>query len=409
MNIKNIPNYISYVNNELHIYKINYKKIINNNDTPIDCILLDRIRDNVELLKKKIKEKKAPIKIYYSIKASYLQEILHLIKKVCDGISVFSTLELFLARNSGFKNNQIIFNGVGRIEKEFNQYSLKNMKVIVESYNEFKIIKNLNEKRNLNINIGLRLSPKNIIQVKKINKKYISLGFGLKEAEKLISKNLNNSSRVSGLGFHIFSNKTNFNDYTAFLKKIKTFLQFLYKKYNFKIQYLDLGGGFASRMLFESDEKIKNNFVKIIDFIKKNFDEDLTFFLELGRFIVSDSSIILSKIVNKKRNYNFLDINTNYLIPAPGYSFFILPCKRSFNKKNLQNIFLDRMGVQISKDNKFNYNEGDYVAVLNTGAYTNVMKEQFVFYNPIKIYIKNKKILKKQRRLTNLEILKYHG
>ncbi|MDD4352892.1 MAG: hypothetical protein PHN56_00390 [Candidatus Nanoarchaeia archaeon] len=400
----NLPNYLTYKNNEIYIKNINYKKLLSFG-TPVDIIILDRIKDNINVLKNIIKKEKSNLKIYYCLKACYLKKILQTIKTYGDGVAVGSNLELFISKNSNFSNDKIIFNGVGRTKEILMKVLYNKIRLILSSETEFN---NILDSKFKKINVGLRISSKYLGKNLKINAKYSNIGLSLTEAEKIIIKTKNTNININGFSFHIFSNKTNLNDYYFAINKLNNFIKQMIKKYNLKIEYVDFGGGFAPRILFNSEKKLEDNFTKFVHLLNNLFDKNIELILELGRYIVSDSSMILSKIVTENNSWKFINIGTNYLIPALGYNFFIVPCEK--NMKNLhKNIISDTMGTIISKYTGNKLHEKDNILVLNTGAYTNVMKEQFLFKDPIKIYIENNKIIKIKKGITEGEILKYHG
>jgi hypothetical protein len=78
--------------------------------TPVAFVDLDRIADSIRLIRTSC----ARASVAYAVKASYLRPLLNAAREAGAGISVFSELELGLAREAGFAPHEIVYNGVGR-------------------------------------------------------------------------------------------------------------------------------------------------------------------------------------------------------------------------------------------------------------------------------------------------------
>jgi len=407
----NLGDTVFYKKGDLYIGNINYKTLVNKEGSPLVCILLDRIKKNIMTFKSILDIEYPNNKLYYALKASYLRWIVEVVKNLGVGIETISKLELDIATRAGYKPQDIIFNGIGRKSDDLYYAALEGIITNIDSLSELKkLISKKNPEEELEI--GLRIHPdfeKDDNFVKKDSK----LGITYQEANKCISLALKNRLKISGLSFHIFSNKTDSTDYLLAIKNVLDYISKINSKFSVKIKYLDIGGGIAPRMFFENDDKIKKFIRNITNMLKIN-SPDITLIFELGRYIVSDSVIILSKISSLKRKGNklwaILDIGTNYLIPTLGSQFKVIACQKK-TKSCLVSFadgicspagFIDR--TRISK-----IEEGNYVAVLNAGAYTSVMKEEFVFKSPKHVFIENNSIISIVDEMTTREVLKYHG
>ncbi len=408
----NIKKNVFYKKGELFINNICYRELIADRGTPLVCILLDRIKDNITIFKRILDNEYPNNRIYYALKASYLKNVLKTIKETGIGMEVISKLEMEITSRIGYKPKDVIFNGIGRSGEELYGAISRGIITNIDSFSELRKLICVNNLIKKDLKIGFRVHP-DFEKDGNFVKKGSKLGMAYEETEKCIKISLENGIKVSGLSFHIFSNKLDSDDHVAAIKSVLAFMHKMANKFSIKWEYIDLGGGFAPRMFFKNDDKIKK-FIKDISVILKKNPCPTKLIFELGRYVVADSAIILSGVNALKRNngnlWAILDIGTNYLIPAPGSRFKVIPCK--INKGHSMISFADGICSPagfIDKTKISTIKEGDCVAVLNAGAYTSVMKEEFVFRSPCHIFIKNNKIIDFMKETSVQKALKNNG
>ena len=407
----NLSDSIFYRRKKLQIDNIGYEKLINREGTPLVCIMLNRIEKNITILKDILDKEYPNHKLYYALKASYLKQVIETVKNLDVGVEVISELELDIALKANYKFQNTIFNGIGRSGNELYDAILKGITVNIDSVSELKkliSVKSPEEK----LKIGLRIHP-DFKKDGNFVKRESKLGMDYQETNKCVKLALKNCLEISGLSFHIFSNKTDSTDHLLAVKNVLNYIDKINSDFSVKIKYLDIGGGIAPRMFFENNDKIRK-FIRDIAALLKNNHSHLTLMLEPGRYMVSDSTIVLSRINTLKRSGNklwaILDIGTNYLIPALGNQFKVINCREesgdclvSFGGGICSPAdFIDQIKASKVK-------EGDYIAVLNAGAYTSVMKEEFVFKSPKHIFIKDSSVVGIINEIATQDVLKYHG
>jgi diaminopimelate decarboxylase len=198
---------------------------------------------------------------------------------------------------------------------------------------------------------------------------------------------------------------------------LKDFVTGITNEYELDCKYIDIGGGIAPRIIFTNDKESEYFFTRISSIFRKYFSSEVRLIIEPGRYLVSDAVIVLARIKTIKymggKTWAVLDIGTNYLIPAPGCNYKVIPCVESetFSKKTTNVMFVDGIcspAGHIGESN-MDVKEGQVVAVLNCGAYTSVMKEEFVFCTPRHVYIESGKVVKVVKKKTFAEFAKFHG
>lgn len=410
----NISSFLNYKNNKLCIGGIYYDELIKKSQTPLVCISLDRVKDNINILKREFDDLNIKYRIHYAVKASYFKPVLSLMKKEKIGAEVISENELKIATLAGFSGQEIIFNGLGRDGLEIYKSLQRGVVVNINSLSELKKLERLRMPMR-GFKIGLRIHPSfkgdgNFV------KKEGKLGMSYKEIVKSIDCAAKLGLIISGFSYHIFSNQTSILNFSKPLKELSRFISSIKKNKNIiKLEYVDIGGGIAPRMIFKEDQSLQKFIKQIAVTFKNNYSDDVTLLIEPGRYMVSDATVIVSKVKGVKETkvgtWAILDIGTNYLIPALGADFKVLVCKKNKFKESKYTNFVDRIcsPAGFIERTQIKVKEGDMIAVTNCGAYTSVMKEEFVFSSPEHFFMSKGKIVGKIKAASFDSFLKYHG
>ena len=369
-------NHIKLRKNNLCIENISALKLAKKYKTPFYCYSLSQLKSNFYNFNNAFRGIK-PL-ICFSVKSNSNNALLKELKKMGSGADVVSAGELLRAKKAGINSKKIVFSGVGKTEDEIKLAIKKNVLLInVESESEAILINNISKKMYKKTSVGIRLNPN--IDAKTHNK--ISTGrkndkFGLNYNDCInFCKKVNNfrNLKLEGLSVHIGSQITNvkpFNKTLAVLNKViqKT-------KINFK--FIDLGGGMGISYSNKDKELNLKHYAEIVKKFLKNKKAKIIF--EPGRFIVGNTSILISKIIyikkNNNKNFVILDAGMNDLMRPALYDaqHKIIPLRKS-NKKIKGNI--EFVGPICESSDKFlnqksftKIKEGDYVAITNVGAY----------------------------------------
>ena len=369
-------NFIKFKKNNLCVENLVGSVLIKKYKTPFYCYSLSQLKNNFNIFRNAFKSTK-PL-ICFSLKSNSNITLLKELKKMGSGADVVSVGELLKATKAGINAKKIVFSGVGKTEDEIKIAIKKRILLInIESENEADLTNNISKKVSRITSVGIRLNP-NVTG--KTNKKISTGGrndkFGLnyndcinlcKKIKKM--KNL----KLEGISVHIGSQIIDINPFRQVLKIIN---KIIFKtKINFN--FIDLGGGMGISYSDKGKKFNLNKYAKIVNKFAK--DKNTKIIFEPGRFIVGNTSILISKVIyiKKGNNKNFiiLDAGMNNLMrPALyGANHKIVPLKKN-NKRFSKNIefvgpicessdtFLKQKGFSKVK-------EGDCVAITDVGAY----------------------------------------
>jgi diaminopimelate decarboxylase len=356
---------------------------------------------------------KGDVKIAYSVKANFNPSVIKTFMK--DGITfdLTSLGELyFIKRLNGIPEN-VIYTSV---TEELDEYVevLKNgiKRIVVSSYYGF-----INLSKSADI---VQIRPKTMVRINpevgvkaEVSASYKNGKFGVPfnggepdSAYFIVTSIFKNPLLdFEGFHFHLGSQITDFICYNNALEKLNSLINKLKKEIsNFSISTLDIGGGTP---VFYNDpvpspeagvsiymEKLNNLFADHGNF---------TLMIESGRFLVAESSIMASKIVNIKEynDHKIIILDTGYhllldaallkqeypqeVIPYENkndvYEMNVKNNKSSSNKKNIHLVgrLCDTLDVfPISKVSDLSYaNVGNYILFYNIGAYSLVFNMPF--------------------------------
>jgi diaminopimelate decarboxylase len=281
--------------------------------TPLYLIDEDTLHSKVKELYNAYTKFNGPLKIAYSIKANFTPAILRTFIK--DGITfdLTSIGELRFAKYCNVKPANIIYTSVTEEYEEYLEVLQTGVKrVVVSSFNGMTNLARAANKVNIKPLTLIRINPEVGVKAE-VRASYKNGKFGvpingitIDSATKMVKHLIgNNLLRFEGFHFHLGSQITDFSCYTHALDKVDAFITKMKKEYpNFMINTLDIGGGtpvFYNNPV-PSPIQMAENYVNRLNHLIDTHGK-FELMVESGRFLVAESSILISKIVNTKE-YN---------------------------------------------------------------------------------------------------------
>jgi len=335
--------------------------------------------------------------VHYALKANSNPKILKLIEKYGLGADCVSGNEVKRAVECGFKNDKIVFAGVGKSDEEINYALDQNILCFnAESMQELEVLNDLAKKKNKTASIALRINP----NVDAYTHKYITTGleenkFGINPYEfdaviDLIKKLPN--LKLTGLHFHIGSQITDLNPFKKLCQRVNEInTWFLHKGFDLKI--INVGGGLGVNYKEPEKENIVSfeTFFNVFkEFLEVRPNQEVHF--ELGRAIVAQCGSLISRVLYVKKA-----INTNFAILDAGMTELIRPALyQAYHKiENLssagKSLKYDIVGPICESSDCFgkamelpDTQRGDLMAIRTTGAYGEVMASQYNLRDKVK-------------------------
>lgn len=379
-----------YEKDQLHLVqgkqKYNLLSFVEKTGTPIYLYNLPALIERLRFFK----EKTAPAQLHYAMKANSHPEILKAFCKEDVGVDVVSGGEIELALQAGFPGEKIVFSGVGKTEEEI-KLALKSniLQFNVESLSELKRIEKIASAMNVKARVAFRMNP----DIDLNTHPYIKTGlrehkFGLEPGQlPLLKEMIKNSPHLIlyGLTLHIGSQIHDLKPLKSGILKIKFLYEQLQKEFDLKT--FDVGGGLGidyKNINWDQDLQLIEEYgVFLKELSKVTSAQTLT---EPGRMITARFGCLIGQIQYIKSNSfkNFIILNTgmHHLIRPCLYQAYhhILPLEKRKGSRKLYDIVgpICESSDILGRDRVFSgLKEGDFLAILDAGAYGSVMASQY--------------------------------
>ena len=372
---------------------------------------------DLELLSKTLavisnESSKRNYKIHYALKANSNEKILKIISAAGLGADCVSGNEITKAVATGFKNNEVVFAGVGKSDKEIITALENNIYCFnVESIQELEVINLISSNSNKIAQIAIRINP----NIDANTHQYITTGleenkFGINtwELSEIIEKLPSQKNiKLIGLHFHIGSQITDLNVFKELCIRINE-IQKWFDEHNIQLNNINVGGGLGINYEDPDSELIpdfRSYFEVFEKFLERRSGQNIHF--EIGRAIVGQCGTLISKVLYIKEG-----VNTNFVILDAGMTELIRPALyQSYHK--IENISksetlpigrkvenqksdiqkYDVVGPICESSDTFGKSillpetkRGDIIAIRSTGAYGEVMASGYNLRSKVKSY-----------------------
>lgn len=391
-------------------------EIIKEYGSPVFAVSENTIKKTYAEAKSAFTNRYPKVQFAWSYKTNYLDAVCKIYHKLGSWAEVVSGFEYEKALRNGVPGNEIIFNGPDKSEDDL-KLAIENSSLIHidhfdEMYTIFKIVETSSKKAKVAIRVNMDTG---------IHPKWDRFGFNYENGEAWQALNrlmMNGNVEVVGIHSHIGTYIMTPDAYGVAVTKMSELATSLKKKYNHAIQYIDAGGGFASKNTlkgaylpgkdtcptFDAYAEAITGALMTADF---NPDEMPTLILESGRAMIDEAGYLLGSVLANKRSSDgrrttVLDIGINNLFTSFWYEHDIMPVGEVSNYTEdttlygplCMNIDVIRQSIQFPSLEK-----GAHVAIRRIGAYNMTQWMQFITYRPNIILIdsdSNTHIIRKQ-------------
>jgi diaminopimelate decarboxylase len=256
------------------------------------------------------------LKLHYAMKANPMSAVVNFINDFVDGIDVASGNELRVALNSGISASQISFAGPGKQALELRMAVASQTTINVESFNELEKLRDISDELGLRARVAIRVNPDFELKSSGMKMGGGAQQFGIDtelvpKALKLIS-----DYGLHYRGLHIFTGSQNLNSESIITahKAIFELAGRLQNDAHSDIETLNIGGGLGIPY-FPGEktlplEAIGEQLEPLIQSFKSTHCS-AEIAMELGRYIVGDSGLYVSEVIDIKqsRGVDFVVIN----------------------------------------------------------------------------------------------------
>jgi diaminopimelate decarboxylase len=249
-----------------------------------------------------------PIALHYAVKANPMPAVVQHLAGLVDGFDVASALEMNVALDTGMAADRIGFAGPGKTGDEITRAVAAGITIEIESPTEMRRIADAGEHLGVTPRVAIRVNPDFQMKGSGMRMGGGPSQFGV-DAE-LVPAVL---AELAGLaldflGFHIFSGSQNLNaDVLVETQQQTVALAVgLAEHAPGPLRYLNIGGGFGIPY-FPNDRPLDLDLVgdRLGDLLAGPAGAalgDATVVVELGRYIVGEAGIYVSRVVDRKES-----------------------------------------------------------------------------------------------------------
>jgi diaminopimelate decarboxylase len=298
--------------NELHIGQFPVTGLVEKYGEPMYIYDAEVIERQYRKIRAALPEQ---VEIFYSVKANPNVSIVGFLSHLAQGAEVSSLRELYVARSVGIAPQRILFVGPSKSEIELREALGQGVFCIaVESAQELGLVDQLASEMDRPCNVILRINPAFDAAGSKLKMGGAARQFGIdEEVVEEIFREAASLKCVQVSGIHVYVG-TRILDHEVAWKNCQYALELgrrLQEKTGVAIRVIDFGGGLGVPYFggeHELDvEEFGRKFRSFFSEYQRTMPET-RFIMELGRFLVAESGIYLSKVryTKKSRGQKFV-------------------------------------------------------------------------------------------------------
>jgi len=416
---------LEYRKEILYFADKNTLDIARNHGTPLYVINEQLIRERYRSLKNVLNLEYKNNQINYAVKANSNLSVLKILNSEGASFDCTSMGEVYTCLKAGISSEKVMFTGNMFTDTDFTFAVSNDIFVNLDSLSQLnrlvRIHENLDKEKKA---ISFRINPefgaghhKHTITAGK------DIKFGILEEQAIEAYRKAKEAGFEKFGIHqhIGSGVLNALDFSKPAEKFISIINKIIEELDIKFEFIDFGGGLGIPYRPEEEpldlERFKNLVLKpFLDLVKSKGLGAPIFKIEPGRYLSAESTILLTQINTIKDNgYKlFAGVNAgfNTLIRPTLYNSYhhIIPCDLKGNNQEFEYDIVGPIcesGDVLGKArNLKELKEGDYLAILDTGAYGFVMSSP---YNsrprPAEVLINNNSVYEIRRAETFDDLL----
>lgn len=353
--------------------------------TPLYVTDENAIRQNYRRIRDAFKPY-MPVRVLYACKANAALAILRVLEREGSFIDAVSIGEVDACLRAGFPPGRILYTGVNVSTKELQQVAAREVMVNVDSISELERLAGIST----DVDISFRVNP----QVGAGHHSHVVTGtksakFGVPKEQILHAYDLalELGFMPFGLHAHIGAGVQEVRPFVEVTEVLVCIMNEIEDQLGLKLEVLDIGGGVGIPYRPEEKAMDVDAYAREVTARIKGRCSAKTVAIEPGRYIVADTTVLLTSVVDVKdtgeRRFGGVDAGFNTLVrPAFYGSYHHVAVANKFDRPGefTYDIVgpICESGDFIAKDRSLpKLEEGDVIAVYDAGAYGFAMSSQY--------------------------------
>ncbi len=391
---------------------------------PLFVFSEQRLRRNIQRLKHAFAARYPSVLFGWSYKTNYLGAVCNIFHQEGSWAEVVSEFEYDKARSLGVPGNNILFNGPGKKAQTLRRAIAEGARIHIDHLDELYALEKISEELKTSVEVTLRLNFDT-----GYTEPWSRFGFNVESGQAMdaawriaASEYLSLTGLHSHIGTFILEPKA----YTQQVRIMCNFMNEVESRTECHIDYLDIGGGFASmnslqgiylpaEQVVPSVEQYAEAICDVL--LELTHDREArglnrpTLVLETGRALVDDAGYLVTTVIANKRLPDgkravVVDAGVSQLFTAFWYNHNVVPTRLLPGRPEetviygplCMNIDVMRGSIMLPP-----LNVGDALVFTPVGAYNNTQWMQFIEYRPNVVLIHDDQSVSVIRRAENLE------
>ncbi len=387
-----------------HIDGNSVKELIGKFGSPLFVISEKTIRETFQSAKRAFTTRYPKVQFAWSYKTNYINAVCNVFHQEGSWGEVVSGFEYKKALKNNVPGTKIIFNGPDKTIEDLTSAIQNDSLIHIDHLDELYLIKELA--------LELKKRPRVAIRVNMDTGVYPiwdRFGFNYENGQAWDAINkimLNDAMDLVGLHTHIGTFMLSPNAYGIAAAKLSELALAVKNKFKKTIQYLDLGGGFASKNTLKGSYLQGADYVPTFDqyaeaistaILNAGFVENELplLILESGRSLIDSAGYLLGSVISNKRlsdgrRATIMDFGVNILFTSFWYDHKISPAQE-FSQYTEDAVLYGPlcMNIDVIRENVTlpPLKRDDHVVVHAVGAYNMTQWMQFIALRPAVVMI----------------------
>jgi diaminopimelate decarboxylase len=387
-----------------HIDGAPVKELLREFGSPLFVFSERQVRENMRNARRAFETRYPRIQFAWSYKTNYLNAICRLFHQEGSWAEVVSRFEYDKALNNGVPGDKIIYNGPDKKDEDLRLAIANRTPIHIDHLDELYRVTEAAMESGIKPRVAIRVNMDTGIypQWDRFGFNYES-GAAWDAINKII---VADKLELVGLHTHIGTYMISTNAYYLAASKMADLAINIRQKHDTIIQYIDMGGGFASQ------NTLKGSYLKGADMVPsigeyaeaicsgllnagfKNSELPMLI-LEPGRVLIDDAgylggTVIANKRLADGRKAAIMDFGTNILFTSFWYDHKVSPAQE-FGMHTEETVLYGPlcMNIDVVRESIAlpPLNAGDHVVVHHVGAYDITQSMQFIALRPAVVMI----------------------
>jgi len=401
---------------------ISIDELVTKYGSPLFVISERKLRETYRKIYNAFSSRYPNVQFGWSYKTNYLQAVCAVLHQEGAIAEVVSAFEYEKARKLGIEGKDIIFNGPHKPIEVLEIAAREGAMIHIDHFDEISDLEKVSDKLGKKIKVAIRLNMDT-----GIHPQWSRFGFNIETGQAMDAVRrivAGGKLILNGLHCHI---GTFIIEPDAYAKEVEKMIKFAYEvedNFGFKIEYLDIGGGFPSKNRLKGTYFSPDVLIPTVDEYAEKITNALyanlrpgdfpKLILESGRAIIDEAEYLITTIFASKRlpdgrRAYVADAGVNLLFTAFWYKFNIEIDREVYGTNEPAVIYGPLcMNIDVIDEGTLlpPLERGTRLIFSPVGAYNNTQWMQFIEYRPNIVMIMedgNIEIVREKEDLTDIE------